>query len=216
LRNFYFEEGFDIMKLKIALSDWGVASWSSKHLAEFIQPTVLRSPEVILDAPWDISTDIWNLGALVPELLYSQHMFNGRSEDGKYSDKRHLEEIYNLFGPFPISLLNKGDKELVAACFNMDGKILNPVVTTVGFEVRFGNIEKEERAEFISFIEAMLTIDSAKRKSAKELLDMAWVRHGLIDADDKEEDPNRDLEEGEKFRKMVSQGGLGGSWLYTR
>lgn len=161
-------------------------------MTEFIQPTVLRSPEVILDAPWDISTDIWNLGALVPELLYSQHMFDGRSEDGKYSDKRHLEEIYNLFGPFSRSLLNKGDKELVAAYFDMDGKILNPVVTTVGLEVRFQNFEKEERAEFISFIEAMLTIDPAKRNSAKELLEMAWVRHDLIDTDDKEEDPNRD------------------------
>lgn len=42
-----------------------LASWYDKHLTEWIQPQMLRAPEVILGAPWDWRVDIWNMGALV-------------------------------------------------------------------------------------------------------------------------------------------------------
>lgn len=41
------------------------ASWFDKHLTEWIQPPMLRAPEVIIGASWDFRVDIWNLGALV-------------------------------------------------------------------------------------------------------------------------------------------------------
>jgi serine/threonine-protein kinase SRPK3 len=85
LRDYYFSEGFNLMDLRISLADWGIASWKNKHLIEWIQRDLLRSPEVFLGLPWDQSTDIWNLGALIPELIYKQKIFDGRSsEDGKY------------------------------------------------------------------------------------------------------------------------------------
>lgn len=42
-----------------------LASWFDKHLTEWIQPQMLRAPEVILGAKWDSSVDIWNLGSVV-------------------------------------------------------------------------------------------------------------------------------------------------------
>jgi serine/threonine-protein kinase SRPK3 len=75
LRDFYFpHDGFDMMTLDISLSDWGVASWVDNHLTELIQPVLLRAPEVILETGWVPAVDDWNLGVLVPELLYAQNM----------------------------------------------------------------------------------------------------------------------------------------------
>jgi hypothetical protein len=51
--------------LDFAYSNVVLASWYDKHLTEWIQPQLLRAPEVILGAPWDWKVDIWNLGALV-------------------------------------------------------------------------------------------------------------------------------------------------------
>ena len=42
-----------------------VESWIDKHLKEWIQPQMLRAPEVILGAEWDHKVDIWNVGLIV-------------------------------------------------------------------------------------------------------------------------------------------------------
>jgi serine/threonine-protein kinase SRPK3 len=52
LRDIYVKEGYNPMNLNIALSDWGVASFTNRHLTEEIQPPLLRAPEVLLGASW--------------------------------------------------------------------------------------------------------------------------------------------------------------------
>jgi hypothetical protein len=42
-----------------------IASWFDRHLTEWVQPQMLRAPEVILGADWDYKIDIWNLGLVV-------------------------------------------------------------------------------------------------------------------------------------------------------
>ncbi|KAK8050894.1 CMGC protein kinase [Apiospora rasikravindrae] len=49
----------------MVLGDWGAASWTDKHLTELLQPVALRSPEVLLGAPWGPAADIWNVSAIV-------------------------------------------------------------------------------------------------------------------------------------------------------
>lgn len=41
------------------------ASWTTQHLSDYIQPPILRAPEVMLGAPWGPPVDIWSLGCLV-------------------------------------------------------------------------------------------------------------------------------------------------------
>jgi serine/threonine-protein kinase SRPK3 len=178
LRDYYFPEGFNMMNLNIALSDWGVASWSNNHLTDLIQPVLLRAPEVLIEAPWGPEVDIWNLGALIPELLYAQRMFSGKSPSGEYSTKRHLEEMVKLFGQFPNNLLTKGNSSVVREVFNSSGNIKDPEVeTVVGLERRFSGIQSRERVKFIAFIEALLKLDPEERGNAKELLDEPWLSH---------------------------------------
>ena len=40
---------------------------------EDIQPDVYRAPEVIIEAPWTQSVDIWNVGCMVRTYLYLIH-----------------------------------------------------------------------------------------------------------------------------------------------
>lgn len=103
LRDFYIRDYSDLMYLDVILCDWGSASWTNNHLTEFIQPTLLRAPEVIIRAPWGPPVDIWNLGAVLLEVLDAVRMFDGRAKQtgGVYKTKHHLEEIVALFGPFP-------------------------------------------------------------------------------------------------------------------
>ena len=41
------------------------ANTVSRQWAGLIQPVALRSPEVLIGAPWDTKADIWNFGCLV-------------------------------------------------------------------------------------------------------------------------------------------------------
>lgn len=56
----------------ISLNSWWTASWTDKHLTEWIQPQMLRAPEVILGAEWDSKVDIWNVGLVVNHTLYGR------------------------------------------------------------------------------------------------------------------------------------------------
>ncbi|KAJ5205325.1 hypothetical protein N7491_004052, partial [Penicillium cf. griseofulvum] len=118
--------------VEVVLSDWGAASWESRHLSTIIQPTLLRAPEVILQASLGKEVDIWNLGALLPELLDTVRMFSGRSDasGGEYLIKHHVEEINALFGPFPSSLQKEGKPEIISQIFDENFRIKDPTRKT--------------------------------------------------------------------------------------
>ncbi|GAB7354831.1 hypothetical protein MBLNU459_g5212t1 [Dothideomycetes sp. NU459] len=183
LRDFYFlDQGISVMTLKIALSDWGVASWTHKHLTEHIQPVLLRAPEVIIGAPWGPAVDVWNLGALIPELIYGQMMFSGRLPSGEYSEKYHLEEIVDLFGPLPRSMLEDADPQTVRDIFDAHGDIQDPQGSMwTSLEDRFADMKTTERVAFVAFINMMLSVNPKTRKPAKDLLDESWLKHDYSD-----------------------------------
>lgn len=47
------------------LCDFGSAVIGDEEHSEDIQPDIYRAPEVILQAPWSYSVDIWNVGCVV-------------------------------------------------------------------------------------------------------------------------------------------------------
>jgi serine/threonine-protein kinase SRPK3 len=47
--------------------DFGSAVLGNIGHTEDIQPNIYRAPEVILEAPWTYSVDIWNVGCMVRE-----------------------------------------------------------------------------------------------------------------------------------------------------
>ena len=139
----------------------------------------LRSPEVLIQAPWDASTDFWNLGAVVLEVFQAVRMFSGSvPPDGHYELKEHLAEIVDLFGPFPNELLEKGSESLVQNLFDGDGRIKDaPPMDRPGLasEAFMPGLDQELRDEFASFLHAMMKINPADRVLAEDLLRHPWL-----------------------------------------
>jgi serine/threonine-protein kinase SRPK3 len=181
LRLHYFkeEDSTRVDQFDIALGDWGVSSWTTKHLNETIQPVALRSPEVLIEAPWDSSTDWWNLGAVFLEVFRAIRMFSGRvPPDGHYELKRHLTEIIDLFGPFPKALLEKGNQDLVHELFDSEGYIKDEAPlnrAALSSETFMPGLSQERREDFASFLKLMMNINPEERPSTMDLLRHPWL-----------------------------------------
>lgn len=179
LRRYYF--GADPTRfgeLDIALGDWGVSSWATKHLTENIQPVALRAPEVLLRAPWDAKVDWWNLGAVVFEVYHAVRLFDGRAPpDGHYEVREHLAEIVDIFGPFPRVLLKKGDAT-VQGMFDDEGMIKDaepmgrPPLESEAF---LPGLDQTSKDVFGSFLRAMMKINPGDRPTPEELVQHPWL-----------------------------------------
>lgn len=180
LHQFYFVRGDPPINFSILLGDWGVSSWTTKHLSELIQPISLRSPEVLIEAPWDWTTDWWNLGAVILEVFRGVQMFTGKdSQDSPYLVKSHLEEIADFFGPFPRSLLDRGSPEIVLEMFNEDGTIKDSMpLQRLGLssDLYMEDLPQETRERFVEFLYSLMKIDPKERLSTMDLLGQPWIR----------------------------------------
>lgn len=183
LTDFYIKESTDLTTLNVALCDWGSASWTDKHLTEIIQPTLLRAPEVIIGAPWGPPVDIWNLGAVLIEILDAVRLFDGRSQHsgGKYKTKNHLEEMAAIFGPFPPQLLAQGDRGIVSEYFDEHHRIRDPVLRSPAhLEDWIESLDGKDKEEFVRFMKAMMKLNPGDRKTPKQLMDEPWIQHTSV------------------------------------
>lgn len=66
-RFLYLSRPFGIPKLlgRPVLADFGHASLGDEENMRPIQPDAYRAPEVIMEATWSYSADIWNMGCFV-------------------------------------------------------------------------------------------------------------------------------------------------------
>lgn len=139
----------------------------------------LRSPEVLIGAPWSASTDWWNLGAVLIEVFRAVRLFDGGvPPDGHYKLKEHLIEIVDLFGPFPKALLEKGNQDVVRDLFDEEGcvKDAEPYEGPgLESEAYLPGLSLEMKADFSSFLELMMKIDPEERPSAMDLLRHPWL-----------------------------------------
>ncbi|KAK4183732.1 kinase-like domain-containing protein, partial [Podospora australis] len=171
-------------QIDIAPGDWGVSSWIDKHLTKHIQPVLLRSPEVLIEAPWDQSTDIWNLGAVLPENFRAIRLFSGQVPPGEqYKLRSHLAEIVAASGPFPKELLEKSNVEIVQSMFDDERKIKdlgwNVEYPAFSSEELFPGLEQKTREVFGSLLSTMLKVDPVERPTAEQLLGHPWFDSDL-------------------------------------
>ncbi|KAL5342160.1 kinase-like domain-containing protein [Aspergillus crustosus] len=184
LRDFYIRESSDLTSLNVVLCDWGSASWTGHHLTDLIQPVLLRAPEVIVEGPWGTLVDIWNLGAVLLEVLDAVRMFDGRAAQtgGVYKTKHHLEEMVALFEPFPSRLLAQGNPTLVAEFFDEHGRIQDPIPRPKALlENWIESMTGKDKADFVNFLKSLMQIDPDGRKTAKQILDEPWLQHTSLD-----------------------------------
>ncbi|QQK39519.1 Calcium/calmodulin-dependent protein kinase II isoform [Penicillium digitatum] len=171
----------------IKIIDFGVASWSDNHLSDLVRSPALRAPEVTIGARWDAKVDIWSLGCLIIEFVQGIVPFSGvGSKNGSWTaDDDRLARTIEVLGDFPPGLLQDGSK--TAEFFNTNGSLLrisDLIPTSLervinGTERPFlkpNDMPDTEIPIFIDFLQSMLTIDPAHRKSAAELLRHEWLK----------------------------------------
>lgn len=93
---------------KVKIADLGNACYTYKHFTDDIQTRQYRSPEVILQAKYSTSADMWSLGCLIFELLTGDYLFDPHSGDHWSREEDHLALMFELLGPFPKSVYSNG------------------------------------------------------------------------------------------------------------
>ncbi|KAJ5187847.1 hypothetical protein N7449_010841 [Penicillium cf. viridicatum] len=166
------------------LCDFGSAVIGDEEHSEDIQPDIYRAPEVILQAPWSYSVDIWNVGCVDPEFQ-------------TYRSRAHLAEMIRLLGPPSPSFLARGN--LTQKFFSQEGNsstypfpiyrkcqiltisaILGDLCAGelvgehIPLEQRETSLEGEEKEMFLRLVRKMLQWEPEKRSSAMQLEQDEW------------------------------------------
>ncbi|KAI1185293.1 kinase-like domain-containing protein [Nemania serpens] len=173
------EEEIETADVSIRLADFGTASWVDKHLTEWIQPQMLRAPEVILRASWDHKVDIWNLGLIIWELVQGRLVFDGQATaTSAYSSEAHLAQMNAILGTFPNTLLDRSESR--HTFFEADGRLISsihfPPVTLRELCRRFQYPVEQDSEDLLEFVESTLALEPKNRPDARELLNTGWVR----------------------------------------
>lgn len=163
--------------IKIKIVDFGNACWTFKHFTDNIQTREYRSPEAILGAKYDATTDIWSLACMVFELLTGDYLFRPQSDREEPRDELHMALFISTLGKLPkkIALDGKYAREL----FNKDGRLRH---TSIPEDYQMDEIlvkeydfDPKEALEIKNFLTPMLQYEIDKRISAREALNHPWL-----------------------------------------
>ncbi|KXJ89417.1 kinase-like domain-containing protein [Microdochium bolleyi] len=167
-----------VSSVSVRLADFGTASWIDRHLNEWIQPQMLRSPEVILGAPWDHKVDIWNLGLIIWELAEGSLMFDGSwTAQAPYSSEAHLAQMQAILGDMPQSLLARSKDR--NSFFGDDGHLRRPSTfphMPLESICRNPAMTGSDKLLFLSLIADMIRLEPQARPDARDLLLHPWLK----------------------------------------
>ncbi|KAL6247124.1 hypothetical protein RBB50_005467 [Rhinocladiella similis] len=137
---------------------------------------IYRAPEVLLDMDWGYSVDIWNIGVMIWDVFYDQHLFDAYDPvTNKLSNKYHISEMAAYLGPPPRGFLEKSETSW--KYFDRSGRLVTGIDLTdkLSLEAREERFEGEKKEKFLNFIRSMLQWDPKDRLTARELLDDPWL-----------------------------------------
>ncbi|KEZ41179.1 hypothetical protein SAPIO_CDS7259 [Scedosporium apiospermum] len=164
----------------VQITDFGLSVRGDVPHSGCIQAELYRAPEVVLDAGYTYSADIWSLGVMLWDLLQGKKLFDlVDPTTGEYDDQRHLAQITSLLGKAPDDLLRQGQR--TSMFYESDGKLKDPSLVSPGFsfEGTIDVIDGEEKRMFIEFVKRMLRWSPKERQTAKELLNDPWLHDGF-------------------------------------
>ncbi|KAI4843326.1 protein kinase [Aureobasidium sp. EXF-8845] len=158
------------------LCDFDSAVLGNIEHTEDVQPNIYRAPEVILEAPWTYSVDVWNVGCMIWDLSEGGSLFTGHDQqDNAYRSRAHLAEMMSLLGPPPSDLLTRGSAS--SRFFSSDGNLItkSPIPDPKPLELRENTLEGEEKARFLRLMSKMLCWEPSERSPAQELINDEWI-----------------------------------------
>lgn len=112
LMDLALEEGMDAT---FGLVDLGNSCYTNRHIALNITTLEYKAVEVMMNAGYDTSADLWSLGCSIYELGTGRYLFDARctqarpkglqARESLSQEPEHLAQIVELLGPLPQSLL---------------------------------------------------------------------------------------------------------------
>lgn len=168
-------------KFDICLSGWAAQDTDECRRTVCLHP--YQSPEVLIGAPWDKQTDWWSLGAALTAIhAHNRLLFRPMAGDTSKKEelRNYLAQMVELCGPFPQSLLRKGNPYLMKDMLTVDGHVLGAMECHTFPPLRsewwLPGAEQWERAEFAEFLERLMKIDPEERPSSiGELIRYDWL-----------------------------------------
>ncbi|KAK2952812.1 putative serine/threonine protein kinase [Blattamonas nauphoetae] len=88
----------------IKVIDFGSAAYENHTTFTYVQSRYYRSPEVLLQIPYDSRIDMWSVGCITAELFIGHPLFPGCTEHDQ------IDRITKMLGPFPQALIQRGKK----------------------------------------------------------------------------------------------------------
>ena len=171
----------DTINTRVKICDFGNCCKRDNHIIEEIQTRQYRSPEVIINNSYDISSDIWSLGCILFELITGEYLFDvaaGKNE--KDRNRKHLALMFEVLGKMP-KYLSLGC-EFSDDFFDSKGRVLK-----YKKDINYTNIEAlilEERDDIdetelkiiCDLLRKMMDYDPKTRITAKECLEENWLK----------------------------------------
>jgi serine/threonine protein kinase len=167
-----YEQCEELLQCDIKLSDMGGATFlNSTKRNKHIQTKHYRSPEILLDEPYNEKSDMWALGCTIFELLTGKVMFS--PDDTTESIPRyHLFLITQTFGSLPMTMIESSpQKDLF---FTVDRTQIKGCISLPNLHIkkRFNEIENNVSLpnDFKHLLLQLFQYDDILRISAKHML----------------------------------------------
>jgi serine/threonine-protein kinase SRPK3 len=180
--------------LQIKLSDFGSSYKITDNMDFNIQTRYYRSPDVILEYPFNETCDVWSVGCMIYEMITGEILFDPIKKKRFNRDRYHIYDMQTKLGLIPEELLKNSNKR--SLFFRNNGLIkgrdnicYNPLSTLfidklkdrLG-EFKVNNILQEnqedgDEGELDTVIDLMLqTLDyhPTKRLTVKQCLKHKW------------------------------------------
>ncbi|KAJ9670954.1 hypothetical protein PVL29_027102 [Vitis rotundifolia] len=171
------ERSLDGIDVRCKIVDFGNACWADKQFTEEIQTRQYRAPEVVLQAGYSTSVDMWSFACTAFELATGDMLFAPKNGQGYSEDEDHLALMMELLGKLPrkVAIGGARSKDL----FDRHGDLKR--IRRLKFWSldrllvdRYKFSESDAR-EFADFLVPLLDFAPEKRPTAQQCLQHPWL-----------------------------------------
>lgn len=171
------ERSLDGIDVRCKIVDFGNACWADRQFTEEIQTRQYRAPEVVLQAGYSTSVDMWSFACTAFELATGDMLFAPKNGQGYSEDEDHLALMMELLGKIPrkVAIGGARSKDL----FDRHGDLKRirrlkfwPLDRILVDRYKFS---ESDAREFADFLVPLLDFAPEKRPTAQQCLQHPWL-----------------------------------------
>ncbi|GKV21890.1 hypothetical protein SLEP1_g31821 [Rubroshorea leprosula] len=171
------QRSLDGVDVRCKVVDFGNACRPHKQFAEEIQTRQYRAPEIILQAGYSFSVDMWSFACIAFELATGDMMFTPKAAQGYSEDEDHLALMMELLGKMSRKIAIGGAQS--KDYFDRHGDLKRirrlkhwPLDRLLVDKYKFSEADAREFAEFLC---PLLDFAPEKRPTAQQCLQHPWL-----------------------------------------